>query len=125
MKIRKFAFAASISGLCAAGLLLSADALALDADAAQALAKKEGCTKCHAVDKKKEAKSLTEISKSLKGKADAEATAIYAAAYSLDPDFFAFYKTLESYRDVVGGNTSLVLSSDSQIYQYLKSVSGK
>lgn len=61
----------------------------------------------------------------LKGKADAEATAIYAAAYSLDPDFFAFYKTLESYRDVVGGNTSLVLSSDSQIYQYLKSVSGK
>jgi membrane protease subunit HflC len=61
----------------------------------------------------------------LKGKADAEATAIYAAAYSLDPDFFAFYKTLESYREVVGGNTSLVLSSDSQIYQYLKSVSGK
>ena len=61
----------------------------------------------------------------LKGKADAEATAIYAAAYSLDPDFFAFYKTLESYREVGGGNTSLVLSSDSQIYQYLKSVSGK
>jgi membrane protease subunit HflC len=61
----------------------------------------------------------------IKGKADAEATAIYAAAYSLDPEFFAFQKTLESYRDIVGGNTSLVLSSDSQIYQYLKSVTGK
>jgi membrane protease subunit HflC len=61
----------------------------------------------------------------IKGKADAEATAIYAAAYSLDPEFFAFQKTLESYREIVGANTSLVLSSDSQVYQYLKSVSGK
>jgi modulator of FtsH protease HflC len=61
----------------------------------------------------------------IKGKADAEATAIYAAAYSLDPDFFAFQKTLESYREIVGANTSLVLSSDSQVYQYLKSVTGK
>ena len=71
------ALAVSLSGLCAAGLLMSADALALDADAAQALAKKEGCTKCHAVDKKKEAKSLTEISKSLKGKSDAEAKLLH------------------------------------------------
>lgn len=67
----------ALSGLCVAGLLMSADALALDADAAQALAKKEGCTKCHAVDKKKEAKSLTEISKSLKGKSDAEAKLLH------------------------------------------------
>ena len=70
----KFRFTeAVISGAFVSGLLLSANAMAFDADAAQALAKKEGCTKCHAVDKKKEAKSLTEISKSLKGKADAEA----------------------------------------------------
>lgn len=67
----------ALSGLCVAGLLMSADALALDADAAQALAKKEGCTKCHAVDKKKEAKSLTEISKSFKGKSDAEAKLLH------------------------------------------------
>ena len=66
-----------ISGLCASGLLLSANALAFDADEAQALAKKEGCLKCHAVDKKKEAKSLTEISKSLKGKSDAEAKLLH------------------------------------------------
>jgi len=43
-----------------------------DAKAAQALAKKEGCLKCHDVTEKKEAKPLTELSKKYKGKADAE-----------------------------------------------------
>lgn len=66
-----------MSSLCASGLTSSAEVFAFDADAAQALAKKEGCTKCHAVDKKKEAKSLTEISKSLKGKPDAEAKLLH------------------------------------------------
>ena len=61
----------------------------------------------------------------IKGKADAEATKIYGQAYSLDPNFYAFQKTLESYREIVGKNTSLVLSSDSELYQYLKSVTGK
>lgn len=61
----------------------------------------------------------------IKGKADAEATKIYGKAYSKDPDFFAFQKTLESYPSIVGSNTSLVLSSDSDLYQYLKSVEGK
>lgn len=59
-------------GLTAA-LTFSPLASAVDADAAQALAKKEGCLKCHAVDKKKEAKSLKEIGASYKGKAGAEA----------------------------------------------------
>ncbi len=61
----------------------------------------------------------------IKGKADAEAAKIYGEAYSRDPDFYAFQKTLESYREIVGNNTSLVLSSDSDLYQYLKSVTGK
>ncbi len=61
----------------------------------------------------------------IKGKADAEATKIYGEAYSLDPGFYAFQKTLESYREIVGNNTSLVLSSDSDLYKYLKSVTGK
>ena len=61
----------------------------------------------------------------IKGKADAEATKIYGEAYSLDPGFYAFQKTLESYREIVGSNTSLVLSSDSDLYKYLKSVTGK
>ncbi len=62
---------AGILGLTGS-LLLSPVAIAADADSAQALAKKEGCLKCHAVDKKKEAKSLKEISAKFKGKADAE-----------------------------------------------------
>lgn len=61
----------------------------------------------------------------IKGKADAEATKIYGIAYSKDPDFYAFQKTLESYKDIVGKNTSLVLSSDSDLYQYLKSIGTK
>ena len=54
-------------------LSLSSLAVAADADAAQALAKKEGCLKCHAIDKQKEAKPLKEIATKYKGKADAEA----------------------------------------------------
>jgi modulator of FtsH protease HflC len=61
----------------------------------------------------------------IKGKADAEATKIYAQAYSQDPDFFSFEKTLEAYKNIVGKNTSLVLSSDAELYQYLKNVTGK
>ena len=61
----------------------------------------------------------------IKGKADAEATKIYGLAYSKDPDFYAFQKTLESYERVIGDKTSLVLSSDSDLYRYLKSAEGK
>jgi cytochrome c len=61
----------SAAGLAAA--VLSAPVQAVDADAAQALAKKEGCLKCHAVDKKKDYASLKEISKKYAGKPDAEA----------------------------------------------------
>jgi modulator of FtsH protease HflC len=61
----------------------------------------------------------------IRGKADAEATKIYGDAYSLDPQFYTFIKTLESYRDTVGKNTSLVISSDSELYQFLKSTNGK
>ncbi len=58
----------------------------------------------------------------IRGKADAEATNIYGAAYSLDPDFYAFQQTLESYKRVIGKNSSLVLSADSDLYKYLQSV---
>ncbi len=61
----------------------------------------------------------------IRGKADAMATQIYGNAYSQDPDFYAFQKTLESYNKIIGNNTSLILSSDSDLFQYLKSVTGK
>ncbi|WP_163339958.1 protease modulator HflC [Desulfopila sp. IMCC35008] len=61
----------------------------------------------------------------IKGKADAEATKIYGDAYSQDPDFYSFLKTLETYETVIAGNTSLILSSDSDLYRMLKNVEGK
>lgn len=61
----------------------------------------------------------------IRGKADASATAIYARAYNRDPEFYAFTKTLETYRLALDSKTSLVLSSDSEFLKYLKSVSGR
>lgn len=61
----------------------------------------------------------------IKGKADAEATKIFGEAYAQDPEFYAFTRTLDSYRQVIGDKTSLVLSSDSDIFHYLKSISRK
>ncbi len=62
--------------LAAAGLaatLLSVPVHAADAAVGEALAKKEGCLKCHAVDKKKDAISLKDIAKKHAGKPDGEA----------------------------------------------------
>lgn len=63
-----------VQGIALVCLIYSQSAFsAVDAAAAEALAKKEGCLKCHAVDKKKEAKSFQEIATKYKGKADADA----------------------------------------------------
>jgi membrane protease subunit HflC len=59
---------------------------------------------------------------SIRGGADAEAIVVYAEAYNKDPEFYAFLKTLETYKDTVDGTTTLVLTTDSDYYKYLKSV---
>ena len=56
----------------------------------------------------------------IKGKADAEAARIYADAYNKDTEFYAFSKSLESYKKAIGKNTRLIISSDSAFYKYLK-----
>jgi len=57
----------------------------------------------------------------IRGEADAEATRIYAEAYGDDPEFYAFHKTLETYREaLVGGDTTLVLSTKSELLKYLQ-----
>jgi membrane protease subunit HflC len=61
----------------------------------------------------------------LKGKADAESTRLYAEAYGIDPDFYSFVKTLEIYDDALGKDSSLLLSTDSEFFKYLKGYSGK
>ncbi len=56
----------------------------------------------------------------IKGKAEAEATKLYAEAFGVDPDFYSFSKTLEIYGDALGQDSSLVLSTDSELFRYLK-----
>ncbi|MFQ6094421.1 MAG: protease modulator HflC [bacterium] len=56
----------------------------------------------------------------IKGKADAEATKIYAAAYNKDPEFYSYVKTLETYKETLGGESWLLLTTDSDYLKYLK-----
>ena len=55
----------------------------------------------------------------LKGKGDAEAIKIYAQALEEDPEFYSFVRTLEVYRKALAEGTTMVLSSDSELFQYL------
>lgn len=59
----------------------------------------------------------------IRGRADAEATAIYASAYNKNQQSIALYKflrSLEALEKSLDENTSLVISSDSDLFQYLK-----
>ncbi|MCJ7581064.1 MAG: protease modulator HflC [Candidatus Aminicenantes bacterium] len=56
----------------------------------------------------------------IKGAADAEATRIYAEAYNLDPEFYQFMKTLETYRTIMDKETLIIMSTDAEFLKYLK-----
>ncbi|MFA5038635.1 MAG: protease modulator HflC [Candidatus Omnitrophota bacterium] len=56
------------------------------------------------------------------GKADAEAINIYAASYEQNPGFYLFLKTLETYRDTIDANSTMILTTDSDYYKYLKAL---
>ena len=59
----------------------------------------------------------------IRGLADAKATAIYAAAYNQSPEsveFYEFTRTMASYEATIGKNTTLVLSTDSDLFKFLK-----
>jgi len=56
----------------------------------------------------------------IRGQADAEATRTYAEAYNLDPDFYEFLKTLDTYRSTIDENTSLILSTKADYFKYFK-----
>jgi membrane protease subunit HflC len=59
-------------------------------------------------------------SEEIRGAADAEAAAIYAQAYSRDQDLYSFVKTLETWETTIDGETQMILSTDSDIFQLLK-----
>ncbi len=56
----------------------------------------------------------------IRGTADAGATKTYAAAYGADPEFFAFFRTLESYR-ALGKNATVMLDAQAEFFRYLES----
>lgn len=60
------------------------------------------------------------LAQEIKGKADATATKLYAAAYGVDPEFYSFTKTLDIYQTALDDSSTLVLSTDSMFLKYLK-----
>ena len=55
----------------------------------------------------------------LKGEGDAEAIKIYAEAFEKDPEFYAFVRSLQAYEKSLGSQTTVVLPSNSEFFQYL------
>jgi membrane protease subunit HflC len=55
----------------------------------------------------------------IKGEGDQNSIKIYADAYGKNPEFFQFLKSLEVYRDILKDKTTLVLSTDSELFRYL------
>jgi membrane protease subunit HflC len=61
----------------------------------------------------------------IRGEADAKATEIYARAYNQSPEavqFYEFTRTMDTYKAVIATNTTLVLSTDSELFKFLKSM---
>ncbi len=56
----------------------------------------------------------------IKGKADAEATKIYAESFGKDPEFYSFINTLEIYKKSLNEDIKVILSTNSDFFQYLK-----
>ncbi|MFC1809206.1 protease modulator HflC [Candidatus Omnitrophota bacterium] len=60
----------------------------------------------------------------VRGAADAEATKIYADAFSKDPEFYSFLMTLDSYEATMKNDTTLILATDNDYFSYIKSIEG-
>ena len=56
----------------------------------------------------------------IRGKADARAARVYGDAYNGDPEFYAFSRTLEAYKEAQNENAVMILTTDSDYYRYLK-----
>jgi len=54
------------------------------------------------------------------GEGEAEAARIYSDAFAKDPDFYQFWRTMETYRKILDEKTTLVLSEDSELFKYLR-----
>jgi membrane protease subunit HflC len=65
------------------------------------------------------AKKQSEI---MKGEGDGQRNKIFASAFSKDPEFFSFYRAMQAYeKALIGGDTSLILSPDSDFFKFFGS----
>ena len=61
-----------------------------------------------------------------RGEADARRNNIFAQAYGADPEFFSFYRSLQAYeRAIQAGNSTMVITPDSDFFNYLGAVAGR
>jgi membrane protease subunit HflC len=75
-----------------------------------------------AVELVSEARRESEV---IRGEADAQRNAIFAEAFGRDPEFFAFFRSMQAYENALqGGNSSMIISPDSEFFNYLKNPSG-
>lgn len=65
------------------------------------------------------AKAYEEAQK-LRGEGDAVSTKVYAEAYTKDPEFYTFLRSLAAYEQILNDQTSVVLSTDSTLFQYME-----
>ncbi len=56
----------------------------------------------------------------IRGQAEAESIGIYAEAYNADPEFFRFLRTLQAYETALGENGTLILGTDSPLFEWFK-----
>ena len=62
----------------------------------------------------------------MKGEGDGQRNKIFADAFGQDPEFFAFYRAMQAYeKALIGGETSLVLSPDSEFFKFFGNVKSK
>ena len=62
----------------------------------------------------------------LRGEGDARSADIYAQAYNQNPEFYAFYRSLNAYKEVFrSGNDMMLIKPDSEFFQYFKNQEGK
>ena len=62
----------------------------------------------------------------MKGEGDGERNKIFAEAFGRDPEFFAFYRAMQAYETaLIGGDTSLILSPDSEFFKFFGNIKSK
>ena len=62
----------------------------------------------------------------MKGEGDGQRNKIFADAFGKDPEFFAFYRAMQAYeKALIGGETSLILSPDSEFFKFFGNIKAK